>query len=205
MTVHRLKARKRGQISRTASLLHYSLLPALESFWTLTLVDPEAGPPTQVGVSHNFLGNRKFLVLGDRQGGQEAAGWCEMTGREGTAGPANLTLKLPFTLRHSSFQEVFGHIPFWSQRGHGRAQSPRGPTCLRKKLQSLPTPSRVLNPKGAHNALLPAKNPKTQETAGTKIPCRRLGSRGKLILSSIFHRKSRTRGNSPYPQNLPKL
>ena len=48
VTVHRLKARKRGQISRTASLLHYSLLPALESFWTLTLVDLKARPPTQV-------------------------------------------------------------------------------------------------------------------------------------------------------------
>lgn len=48
MTVHRLKARKWGQISRTSSLLHYSLLPPLESFWTLTLADLEAGPPTEV-------------------------------------------------------------------------------------------------------------------------------------------------------------
>lgn len=52
VSVQRLKARKRGQISRTASLLHYSLLAALESFWMLTLVDLEARPLTQVAGRH---------------------------------------------------------------------------------------------------------------------------------------------------------
>lgn len=39
-----------------------------------------------------------------------------MSDWEGTAGTANLTLKLPFTLISSSFQEVFGHIPLLCQR-----------------------------------------------------------------------------------------
>lgn len=79
VTVHRLKSRKLGQISKTASLLHQSLLPPLESFWTLTLVDLEAGPPTQVAGKHS----QQIVLV---QGGQaRKAGSCrvvcEVTGK----------------------------------------------------------------------------------------------------------------------------
>lgn len=79
MTVHRLKARKWGQISKTASLLHHSLLPPLESFWTLTLVDLEAGPPTQVAGKHS---QQNVLVPGGqaRRAGSCSV-VCEVTGK----------------------------------------------------------------------------------------------------------------------------
>lgn len=59
VTVHKLKARKWRQISKAASLLHHSLLPPLEIFWTLTLVNLEARPPTQVAGKHS---QQKVLV-----------------------------------------------------------------------------------------------------------------------------------------------
>lgn len=77
MTVHRLKGRKGvgggGQICRTTSLL-----PPLERFRMLTLVDLEAGPPTQVAGKHR---QQKISGAGTRHRGPEAAGRCEVPGR----------------------------------------------------------------------------------------------------------------------------
>lgn len=118
VTVHTLKARKRRQISRTASLLHYSLLLPLENFWTLTLVDLEAGPLTQGAGKH-----RQQKVVG--AWGHTRAGSCRVVcdDWERTAGPAILILMLPFTL--GKFQRKF-LATFLSlsglKRGQGRTQ-----------------------------------------------------------------------------------
>lgn len=147
MTVHSLKARKWGHICRTASLLHYSLLPLLESFWTLTLVDLK-----RLGHSHMWLGNtsnRKSLLLGDRSRGQEAAGWCvKWPGERCRPGLPNPEATYPCMLGRLFLPGgVWPHsspVLESSREDSGPTRGPGIPGCLPSpggKLQSLLTPN----------------------------------------------------------------
>lgn len=189
MTIHRLKARKRGQRDRTASVRCRALLsPRGSSRGATASLAPEPVPRTPPAERSEASPS---AWDGDRQ--EVAARWVRGTGRGQWARPTS-PRDSPLPLHRSALQKVPGHPPRCTPEPRTPGGPPSPGECV-KLSQFVPQIRRepTTPPHLTTRSFSLATTPKAGIWVGGCSP----GLRRESKLSSISHGKSPTPGSLP--------